>query len=561
MLKFRRSTGVNCYFCHSEQRETPRDPFVWRCDACSCWNVFDQKTGEFSKDFVDPAMRDETLNVQSFNRRGSSNKRALPSSYPSQSLFCRTCQTNHMMVTNLLSDYLPEPESPEYASRIASLPTYRASLEARYPPVCDSCLPLVQDKIQEKDNMARMTALGGWLKNTQGRHLQRHRSTSYDPPDPREKGKGKTTPLDPLELAAWRIRGVLWVSSLCLSVLGGLSGLLDWNLSSYVSLLRPIFPLLALLSLIWTNWDPTYESLKRAQWQGRDIRQRGKWEYTQAQMFAWATRVLTCSLISLPWYRPDQDVFGKSTRFSQVYFTFTLLVELFSLIRSCLVLRLAQPPAIRLIDTSAHKRLGSVDPTGTRSTSRPSTPMPFPNREQPPPSLPPTQHTEDFLASLTLSSTPVFTRPPVFGVPSMTSAIQPQSSEPDAMDWSPTNGTDRNHRGRDPTSYIRPQTYFPPEEPTGLEDLFNRATSLVDDSPVRDVQMSESSRSRSNQGTRRDWQQKLRLLGIGAFGVALLGVLVRLWLVRRWAATDNVVTVGPTSTAVSYYYPSDEELY
>lgn len=38
-------------------------------------------------------------------------------------------------------------------------------------------------------------------------------------------------------------------------------------------------PILTLLSITWTAWDPTYASLRRSQIQGREVRQRGKREY------------------------------------------------------------------------------------------------------------------------------------------------------------------------------------------------------------------------------------------------------------------------------------------
>lgn len=40
-----------------------------------------------------------------------------------------------------------------------------------------------------------------------------------------------------------------------------------------------MLPIMVVLSIIWTAWDPTYASLRRAQIQGREMRQRGKREY------------------------------------------------------------------------------------------------------------------------------------------------------------------------------------------------------------------------------------------------------------------------------------------
>ena len=43
--------------------------------------------------------------------------------------------------------------------------------------------------------------------------------------------------------------------------------------------IKPCLPILVLVSILWTAWDPTYGGLKRAQYQGRVVRQRGKKEY------------------------------------------------------------------------------------------------------------------------------------------------------------------------------------------------------------------------------------------------------------------------------------------
>ena len=69
----------------------------------------------------------------------------------------------------------------------------------RYPPVCETCLPAVEDEIRKKDAMARTQALGGWLKETKGKARQRRVSATLQE---REKVSR--------ELFAWRIRGLLW---------------------------------------------------------------------------------------------------------------------------------------------------------------------------------------------------------------------------------------------------------------------------------------------------------------------------------------------------------------
>ena len=104
-------------------------------------------------------------------------------------------------------------QSPDYRRRLEKLPEYKESLHARYPPVCDSCLPAIEEEIQNRDHMARTKALGGWLRESKGK-------------DHRRRVSGSTRDRDHLtfELLAWRTRGVLWMVSLVLAFLGYSAG-------------------------------------------------------------------------------------------------------------------------------------------------------------------------------------------------------------------------------------------------------------------------------------------------------------------------------------------------
>ena len=122
---FRRHSNTSCFFCQEPIDRLPRDPRSFRCPHCTCWNRYDAK-GEIMSD--EPAMHDEALNSRSFAKRGSllvlcplilqlksssasPSKDRLPTMYgANRGIFCHTCQTNQMLLTNLLSNYLPPPE-------------------------------------------------------------------------------------------------------------------------------------------------------------------------------------------------------------------------------------------------------------------------------------------------------------------------------------------------------------------------------------------------------------------------------------------------------------------
>lgn len=87
----------------------------------------------------------------------------------------------------------------------------------------------------------------------------------------------------------------------------------------------------------------------------------------------------------------------------------------------------------------------------------------------------------------------------MFGLPSLGSAPPVAPEDTDEMDWTPSdpNATSRSSGARarvaDDASWLRPQRFFAPEKPTGLEDLFTR--TKLDDVTMTDVSQTSSSAS------------------------------------------------------------------
>ena len=228
-----------CFFCQSLVSPQPQRPLAFLCPHCGCWNRYDAN-GDILSD--DPAMHDESLNRKSFARRGvhsqlsvlvtslsccasaSPRKDRLLTTFGSAP-FCSTCQSNQRLIVSLLSSYLPPSDDvrsrsvlhcllslssscvglqdPDYEPRLASFASYKASMHARYPPVCEKCAPLVEEEIRKKDVMARSNALGSWLNESKKKDTRRQvLSSSVD----RYKLNR--------ELRWWAARGVLWVVTL-----------------------------------------------------------------------------------------------------------------------------------------------------------------------------------------------------------------------------------------------------------------------------------------------------------------------------------------------------------
>jgi hypothetical protein len=139
-----------------------------------------------------------------------------------------------------------------------------------------------------------------------------------------------------------------------------------------------------------------------------------------------------------------------------------------------------KPPPIRLIDTSSHQHVAtSAHPTPELSPR----PSPAPHTR--------TASEPDLLASLSLSSNPIIPPSnPIFGHPSLMASNSTYAGsqnkdddDDDAMDWTPTVPSPAKPRkilnDDDDGSWVRPQRFFPPERPTGLESLF--ASTKLDD--------------------------------------------------------------------------------
>ncbi|KAF8499278.1 Ima1 N-terminal domain-containing protein [Russula emetica] len=451
----RRTTPTVCFFCQTTILPPPPQPLSFHCPYCSCWNHYDAN-GDILSD--DPAMHDETLNRRSFARRASPRKDRLLTTF-SSAPFCTVCQSNQRLIDSLLRSYLPpSDDDPDYEPRLAGLTTYKASIYARYPPVCEKCAPVVEEEIRKKDVVARSNALGSWLNESKKKDTRRQVSVS-------NMDRHKLY----RELRWWTARGVLWVVTLLVAVSVDVAGAMGRLTLPERNKLVPLLPVVTLLSITWTAWLPTYAHFRRAELQGRKVRMRGRERYIILQVAV--GRMFTATLVALSWHRPSTDFLSLRPRpaslGSRIYFSFVLCFELFVSISSFFTLRPHRAPAVRLIDSS----ISRFTTPSTSTSSRPS--------RSPPPSYPAATTTTtsmttntrrsldppELLDGLSLSSAPIPLRTrhatgPVFGYPSLrpttfnppspraSSAPAPAQSQSqsrdeeeedeDAMDWTPT---------------------------------------------------------------------------------------------------------------------------
>ena len=86
------------------------------------------------------------------------------------------------------------------------------------------------------------------------------------------------------------------------------------------------------------------------------------------------------------------------------------------------------------------------------------------------------------------------------------------------MDWTPTHTQETtSERVQDREGWMRPQRFFPPEQPTGLEDLFEKAKLDVDEHVERQNQQQQVQRGK--------YSDELRELGL-FFAAAVVIALV-----------------------------------
>jgi len=243
----------------------------------------------------------------------------------------------------------------------------------------------------------------------------------------------------------------------------------------------PALPAFSIFSLSYTTWDPTFYHFKKARAQGRDVRIKGKTPYVILQMLSWLSRFTSSILLFLPFQSSSWDYLHTAAHPPSyrlgAYCSMSLIIELLVLSSSFTILHLQRPPTIRLLETSSRSSVRDTPELSARSAR--ASPMPSASLNNEP----------DLLASLTLSSKPVSSTNPVFGHPSLVSPSPSQPSpikvdevvDEDAMDWTPTNPSPVKVRiaPDDEGAWLRPQRFFPPERPTGLESLF--ASTKLDD--------------------------------------------------------------------------------
>ncbi|KAH4412435.1 hypothetical protein HBH92_111970 [Parastagonospora nodorum] len=142
---------IRCHYCNMQSRDSVSNiPRQYLCPHCDAVNHFDERGN-----ITDPPADFLLAGPSASSRYAHSRSPSPVMSAPAESPFCGTCQRNQTLVQNLIAEYLPDEDDPEYARYEAHFDGYRAELEGRYPQVCKDCEERVNDQIRRAGYVAK----------------------------------------------------------------------------------------------------------------------------------------------------------------------------------------------------------------------------------------------------------------------------------------------------------------------------------------------------------------------------------------------------------------------
>ncbi|UZJ51031.1 hypothetical protein CBS101457_000351 [Exobasidium rhododendri] len=381
-------------------------------------------------------MSEEKHNVANFNIRGSASNTSLPSSsFPSVSPFCHSCQTNQTLILSILANGDITDMSEE------AIHTWKSSLASRYPPVCDSCQGMVEERIRRADKMARRLIWGDWLKKSRAREVSSSVENSGSSTNRIVSGiQGKDM------VSTSSLSKVVWLAQcFCFATSTIVWSTFAWRQSDLTPLENShcIAALVIAHLSIW-QWDPTLprrNRIKRRLSPSSVVKVKGREKFETAQHCIFLIRAIH---LLIPLSRLPTVLGFSQTQLRYVISFLSIASQLVLTIVGFLNLRVEQPQSISLKSTPVSPREASTARAGAVEESE--------------------------LSLLSLDSGSI-----------RTSHYQERVdkehaiTEVDDMDWSPT------LTGNDSASFeLGPQRYFQPVQRTGLEELMESHLALDD---------------------------------------------------------------------------------
>ncbi|KZO89658.1 hypothetical protein CALVIDRAFT_543389 [Calocera viscosa TUFC12733] len=469
MWSFAARKPLTCFYCltpTSPRQTAGLNPYYWKCPACEQWNRRNTR-GEI---VPDPGAQNVFTNHGSWQKRASLPDNAFPPGTP-WSPFCTQCVTNQKLIVEMVANYIPDESDPNYLAALANVSAYRADLERRYPPLCEECRPRVEEELRKHNNEATAEIRASMAAAT----FASPSST------PRHDVRRETRELRRGELRLWRVRGLIWVLGLVLSVARCIRVLVHPSeIPQGDSATREV--IITLASILWTTWNPKWLRYRRYLQAGVLTQTTGLRTWTIFQLIIYVFRVLL-SLSYLGIFNPilpdtqeSYRILGALSLTADTLFSFiayrTITIKKIPLASKRTLAPLGPAPprqtfyenaldGLRLSDSPQHtptkQRLTSAPRARTISPRFPSS---LPNGDLRSSSAPPPAPPSGF------SPTRIPATPPLAG-----SSVTTED-DPSPMDLDPPPYE----------THMKPQTFPPRFSATGLEDLLS-SWNLSDTAP------------------------------------------------------------------------------
>ncbi|KAJ9607524.1 hypothetical protein H2200_007602 [Cladophialophora chaetospira] len=157
---------LDCHYCGRRSKQTPgkKPGGRFQCEHCLAVNFFDEN-GEIADVPIE-----EAAPAERFAQPARPDPLADESSVQ-DSIFCSTCLKNQQIYNHNLSQYLPDPDHPDYDRLEADLPEYKEKLEQRYPQCCARCEPRVRARMEQATYDARSDHLRRVLEKSRQRRI------------------------------------------------------------------------------------------------------------------------------------------------------------------------------------------------------------------------------------------------------------------------------------------------------------------------------------------------------------------------------------------------------
>lgn len=140
---------LSCHGC-GKRSKWAKGTREFQCDNCAYANYFDSK-GEpvdpphgVANPHTQPALVQKAFRTFTQPQDSEAPTRG-------DGIFCGRCLNNQRFYTEAVSNYLPDEDHPRYQEFEDKLDEFKADMEKKYPLLCKTCAPRVQQKIHKAD--------------------------------------------------------------------------------------------------------------------------------------------------------------------------------------------------------------------------------------------------------------------------------------------------------------------------------------------------------------------------------------------------------------------------